>query len=209
MLKEKNIKSLHRLSGIFILSFVALHLVNHLGSVLGAEVHIAMMDAFRLVYRNIFVETLLILAILLQVYSGIKLFLKNRKTAETFFQKLQLRSGLYLAFFFLFHTSAVFGGRLVLGLDTNFYFGVSGLNIFPFYLFFVPYYGLAILAVFAHIAAIHSYKMQKELFGLSPIQQSKLILGIGFVFLCIVFYGLTNGFAGVELPEAYNVLIGK
>lgn len=202
-------RKVHSIAGIFILSFVFLHLVNHLLGLGGADVHIYWMDTFRLLYRNIVVESLLIVAILLQVYSGISFYLQRRKRVKTFFQKVQLRSGLYLAFFFLFHLSAVFGGRLVLNLDTNFYFGVAGLNTFPFNLFFVPYYGLAIFAVFAHIASIHSYKMESKVLGLSPHQQAKLILGFGFVLVLVIFYGLTDGFSGVEIPEEYNVLIGK
>jgi len=101
------------------------------------------------------------------------------------------------------------GGRFFLNLDTNFYFGVAGLNTFPFNLFFVPYYGLAILSIFGHIAAIHSQKMKNSIFGWSPKQQANFILIKGIVLTVVIFYGLTNGFSGVEIPQEYNVLIGK
>jgi hypothetical protein len=112
------------------------------------------------VYRNVFIETLLLAAVLVQIITGLWLFNKGRKWASTFFEKLQIWSGLYLAIFFLIHLSAVLGGRWVLHLDTNFYFGVSGLNTFPFNLFFIPYYGLAVMSFFGHIAAIHQRKMR-------------------------------------------------
>jgi hypothetical protein len=111
--------------------------------------------------------------------------------------------------FFLIHLSAVLGGRFILKLDTNFYFGVAGLNTFPFNLFFVPYYGLAIVSFFGHLAAIHHKKMQKTVLGISPNTQSKAILAFGIGLTFIIFYGLTNEFKGVEIPKEYQVLIGK
>jgi hypothetical protein len=152
------VKKLHYISGLTIAIFVGLHLFNHLCSILGANKHIEIMNLLRVFYRNIFVESILLIAVLVQIISGLKLFWANRKTTISNFEKLHIYSGLYLAIFFIIHLSAVLGGRLVLHLDTNFYFGVAGLNTFPFNLFFIPYYGLAIFALFGHIAAIHNKK---------------------------------------------------
>ncbi len=203
------IKSLHYFSGIVIAVFVAFHLLNHAVSVFGAEQHIAVMKLLRVVYRNVFIETLLLAAVLVQIITGLWLFNQGRKWANTFYEKLQIWSGLYLAIFFLIHLSAVLGGRWVLHLDTNFYFGVAGLNTFPFNLFFIPYYGLAVVSFFGHIAAIHQRKMRKTILGLLPTTQSKLILALGILFTLFLFYGLTNHFHGVEIPAAYGVLVGK
>jgi hypothetical protein len=176
---------------------------------LGADKHIEVMTTLRLFYRNIFVETILLLALATQVYSGLKLYKAKRQTAKTFFEKLHIWTGLYLALFFIIHLGAVFAGRFFLQLDTNFYFGVAGLNNFPTNLFFIPYYGLAIISFFGHIAAIHSQKMQHTVFGLTAIMQSNLILVFGICLTLVIFYGLTNHFQGVEIPIEYNVLIGK
>ncbi|NBB22379.1 hypothetical protein GVN20_23700 [Runella sp. CRIBMP] len=203
------IKKIHYISGLTITLFVGLHLFNHSLSVWGAEKHIEMMNTLRLFYRNLFVETILLLAVFTQIVSGLKLFKTNRKTAVSYFEKLQIWTGLYLAFFFIIHLSAVLGGRHVLQLDTNFYFGVAGLNAFPFNLFFVPYYGLAILSFFGHVAAIHNKKMKKSVLGLTPNQQSALIVALGFILTIFIFYGLTNHFNGVTIPKEYEVLIGK
>jgi hypothetical protein len=167
------------------------------------------MTAFRHFYRNIFVESILLLAVFVQIISGIKLFWTNRKAATSNFDKLQRWTGLYLAIFFVIHLSAVMSGRFLLHLDTNFYFGVAGLNSFPTNLFFIPYYGLSIIAVFGHIAAIHSKKMKHNIAGLTPIKQSILILIFGIILTVVIFCGQTNHFQGVEIPTAYNVLIGK
>jgi len=203
------LKKVHFLSGLIISVFIGVHLFNHLAALYGADSHLAVMDSLRVVYRNVVVETLLMLVVLVQVVSGIKLFFKTRKWKKRFFEKLQIWSGLYLAFFLLVHVGAVMAGRFVMQLDTNFYFGVAGLNTFPLSLFFVPYYALAVLAFFGHIASIHSQKMRKKLFGLSVPRQSRIILGLGVVCALVILYALTNGFAGVEIPEAYDVMLGK
>jgi hypothetical protein len=202
-------KKLHYFSGLAITIFVGIHLFNHVWSVFGAEKHIELMKILRLFYRNIFLETILLIAVFVQIVSGINLFLKTRKSAQSNFEKLHIWSGLYLALFFVIHLSAVLGGRYILKLDTNFYFGVAGLNTFPFNLFFVPYYELAIISFFGHISAIHHKKMQKNVLGISPNTQSKVILAFGICLPFIIFYGLTNEFKGVEIPKEYQVLIGK
>lgn len=203
------INRIHYLSGLTISIFIGLHLFNHFMGIFGAEVHLAVMDKLRLVYRNVIVETILLIVVGIQIYSGLKLYFSKRKTKNSFYGKLHIWTGLYLAFFLTMHVGAVLAGRYILNLDTNFYFGVAGLNTFPFALFFVPYYGFAIIAFFGHIASIHSQKMKKELFGLSVNQQSRFILIKGIVVTLIIMYGLTNGFTGVEIPEEYHIMIGK
>jgi hypothetical protein len=203
------IKKIHYISGLTITIFVGLHLFNHVCSILGADKHIEIMNLFRHFYRNILVETILLLAVLVQIISGLNLFTTNRKTAITTFDKLHIWTGLYLAFFFIIHMCAVLGGRIFLHLDTNFYFGVAGLNTFPLNLFFIPYYALAIISFFGHIACIHNKKMKQNLFGFTPIRQTKAILTFGICLIVLMFYGLTNHFKGVRIPTEYNVLIGK
>lgn len=204
-----NIKKLHYITGLSITIFIAFHLFNHFLSLFGAVKHIEFMQNLRLVYRNKIIESVLLLAVFVQIISGLKLFLNKRNVAFRFFDKLQIWSGLYLAFFLLFHVSAVLIGRNILNLDTNYYFGVAGLNTFPFNLFFIPYYSLAIISFFGHIAAVHSQKMKKDLFGLTVEQQSRFIFTKGFIVTFIILYGLTNHFHGVLIPAEYNILIGK
>lgn len=203
-------RSVHYFSGLLITAFVGLHLFNHAWAVFGAQAHIDLMDTFRLVYRNVAMEAVLLGAVLVQIVSGLALFVVNRKRVSmSGFDKLHLWSGLYLAVFFLIHVGAVLSGRLLLNLDTNYYFGVAGLNTFPFNLFFGPYYGLAILAFFGHLAAVHQKKMTVRVLGLSPDEQSRVILAAGIVLTLVIFYGLTNGYRGVTIPAEYGVLIGK
>lgn len=203
------IKKIHNVSGLLIAIFVSFHLGNHISSIYGAKTHIEIMTSLRVYYRNPFIEFLLLTAVLIQIVSGFRLFLIKRKQNLSNFDKLQIWTGLYLGFFFLIHLSAVLGGRIFLNLDTNFYFGVAGLNTFPFNLFFIPYYAFAILSFFGHLSSIHNKKMKHKIFNLSPNLQAKLILIFGLVITFVIFFGLTNHFRGVTIPTEYNVLIGK
>jgi hypothetical protein len=202
-------RQLHYITGLTITLFIGLHLFNHFWSIFGADQHIEMMDGLRHFYRNVFVETILLSAVFVQIVSGIKLFKTSRKLATTFFDKLHIWTGLYLAIFLIIHISAVLTGRTFLHLDTNFYFGVAGLNSAPFNLFFIPYYALAIISFFGHVAAVHNKKMKQSIAGLSPNRQAQGILAFGVLLTIVIFYGLTNHFTGVTIPDEYKVLIGK
>ncbi|WP_407524353.1 hypothetical protein PDL71_01275 [Lacibacter sp. MH-610] len=203
------LKKIHSISGLTISFFIALHLFNHCFSISGADKHLAVMKTLRVFYRNIFTETLLVSSAAIQIFSGLKLFVIKRQTAKSFFEKLQIWTGLYLSFFFLIHLSAVLTGRFVLHLDTNFYFGAAGLNTFPFNLFFIPYYFFAVVSFFGHISAIHHQRMSRSISVFTPYKQSIVILISGICFALFLIYGLTNKFRGFQIPAAFNILIGK
>lgn len=204
-----SLKKLHYISGIIITFFIGLHLFNHFMSIISIDQHIHTMNMLRSIYRNVFVESILILAVLTQIISGLKLFSKKRKWATKFFDKLQIYSGLYLAMFFIIHVGAVFVGRLVLELDTNFYFGVAGINTFPLNLFFIPYYALAIMAFFGHIASVHALKIKIKVLGLTPKKQGMVILILASIFTLVIFYGLTGHFKGVDIPHKYQLITNQ
>lgn len=163
------------------------------------------MQDLRVVYRNPLVESLLLLAVGWQIFSGIKLW-RTKKNQTQFFEKIHIWSGLYLAFFLLIHVVAVLTGRFILHLDTNFYFGIASLNAFPVNLFFIPYYTLAVVSFFAHLAAVHHLKMKKPVLGMSVPVQSYIILFSGGVLALLLLYSLTNHFNGFEVPPAYKLL---
>lgn len=196
-------KKIHYLSGIVLMVFITMHLINHLYANFGADKHIVLMSKLRKVYRNPVVETLLLGAILIQITSGIKLCRNNRKFAVSFFDKLQIWTGLYLAFFFVIHVSAVVIGRYF-QFDTNFYFSASALNTFPFYLFFFPYYTFAIMAFFGHLASVHFNKMKRSFLGMTLKSQAIVILIIGAFVTFFIFFGATNRYKGIEIPGEYR-----
>lgn len=198
-------KKLHRSSGLVLACFVGVHLFNHLCSLVGADIHVAVMDQFRKVYRNVFVETVLLLAVMLQIFSGLRLLFSKQQKEWTGYARWQAWSGFYLAIFLLIHVGAVLAGRFVLQLDTNIYFGAAGLNSFPVNLFFIPYYVLAIAAFFIHFAAIHAQRMRRTIGGITVPAQAKLLAITGILIAFAVLFGLTNGFQGLPLPAPYHI----
>jgi signal transduction histidine kinase len=144
---------LHRYSGAVLGVFVAVHLVNHLLLLRSPAAHIAMMASLRLAYRWPPAEALLLVCVLIQAVTG---FMRLRKRAAgapppgLAVRAVRL-AGLYLLYFLPIHTLAVLGARGALKLDTNLYFAAAGLHLWPFSLYFAPYYVLAVAAVCLHL----------------------------------------------------------
>ena len=196
----------HFISGTLLATFVGVHLINHLLVLVSPAAHIAFMEATRVVYRNPIVETVLLAAVGFQIVTGLRLVAEVRRVKKDNWSRLHVASGLYLAFFLLIHVSAVLSGRYLFHLDTNLYFGAAGLNQFPLLLFFVPYYSLAVLAFFSHVAAIHHKKMTRRVVGLSVDKQSQLVLLAGIVLTISLMYGLTGGFRGLAIPPSSSLI---
>lgn len=151
----------HRFSAFVLIAYVLLHLSNHVMAVAGPAAHVAFMDALRPLYRNVVVEPLLLLCVLFQAGSGLWMVLKGWRGRRGAVAWLQAGSGMYLAFFMLFHVAAVLFGRAVLKLDTNFWYAAAGFTVRPYQLFFIPYYFLAICALFAHLGCALHWQARK------------------------------------------------
>jgi hypothetical protein len=160
---DSTVKRLHRLSGIVIAGFLLLHLTNHLFALGGPSLHIAVMNMFRYLYRFLPVEILLLMCVIFQVISGATLVFKKGFLRQPFYVIIQIVSGLYLSFFIIYHVRAVMLGRYVWNVDTDFYFAAGVANRYPEKIFFIPYYTLSLVCVFAHIACVHYIKRQEKL----------------------------------------------
>lgn len=144
---------LHKVSAGFIFAFICLHFANHLVGLQGQGAHQQFLEAARLVYRHPIVELVLLMAFVIQIITGIALAREIWARKKDFIHQLQAASGAYMAFFIVVHVGGVFMGRLVFNLDTNFDFAAVTLTK-PWVYFFLPYYGLAIMAIFTHIGCI-------------------------------------------------------
>ena len=206
--KRNNLRwwQVHAVSGLLLALFVGIHLTNHVLAGISPATHIAFMTAARTVYRHPVVETLLLMAVVLQTITGIRLVRSATHIGTNAWHRLQIGSGLYLALFLTIHVGAVMSGRLILRLDTNLYFGAAGLNHFPHQLFFIPYYSLGILSFFAHVAAIHQQKMNRTVATIPPLRQAQFVLAVGGILTVAILYGMTNRFRGLSVPAQYNVL---
>jgi len=186
-------KPIHYTAGVLVSLFIFFHLFNHAVAWVGIEQHVALMRRLRTWYRHPLLETILLLAIAVLLVTGVIQIRKNWKLHPKGFEKLKLSTGAYLAFFFLIHLSAVFIGRIILKVDTDYFYGTAGLKSFPANLFFIPYYCLGIFSVFGHLAAVHRTKMKRNIAGLSPSKQAILIVALGVVISIVIVVGLIRG----------------
>jgi succinate dehydrogenase/fumarate reductase cytochrome b subunit len=157
--RNRRLRGLHRASGTLIAVFAALHIGNHLAMFAGQAAHIAVMESLRPFYRNPLAEALLMLALAFQLSSGLAMIWRTRRERRQGLARWQAISGAILALFILNHVGAVWGGRLLLGLDTNYHFAAAGMHA-GYAAFFVPYYFLGVAALFIHIACALAWRVR-------------------------------------------------
>ncbi len=200
-------RRLHRFSAIVLFAFIVMHLANHLALFIGTDAHIALMQTLCRIYRQPLIETLILLCVVLQVATGAWLFFKNMKQRRGLVPWAQALSGAYLAAFFMIHVSAILFGRFVLNLDTIIYYGAAGYQVPPFHFFFIPYYFLAVLAFFVHIACALYWRMRVRTKGLrTVVVGTPLVLGV----LLAVFLtaALTGNIHPIDVPPEYKATYG-
>jgi len=201
-------KKVHYFSGLFITIFIILHFGNHLFSLISPEKHIEVMEMVRIIYRNWLFEPLLILACIVQLFSGINLYRNKRHNLVDGFDKLHIYSGLYLAVFLIIHPMAIFAGRFYFEVDTNFWFGAMVVNIFPLPLFYGPYYFLGVFSFFTHIACVHRKKVTALGWNVAADTHAKIIMAIGAIVGLLILAGFTGFFQGLSIPVEYRNLMG-
>jgi len=171
--------------------FVFIHIFNHLMLVISIKEHISFMENFRFIYRNIYIESILLLAFLFQIIKSIKVIWHERKKRRTFFEKLIFISKIYLIYFLINHISAVLFGRIVFNLDTNIYYAIAGLYVFPYSLYFVPYYFLSIICLFFY------FSRNKKSYSFYTINS------IGFILALVLLFALKSTFYDINVPISY------
>lgn len=111
-------------------------------------------------------------------------------------------SGTYLALFLVIHVSAIAVGRLAMHLDTKFYFAAAGFHVPPFQLFFIPYYFLAVVALFTHVGCASYWSLA----GRSP-RLRRTLLSVMVAMGCIAGVAIDLSLAGrlqpLTIPAAY------
>ncbi len=196
----------HRFLAFGVGIFIATHLTVHVTALSGIAVHKAMLGAVQTVYRNPIVEPLLLIAILAQIMIGARLLARRWKSADKgFWGWAQILSGLYLAFFMLVHAGAALSTRHLLGMDTDFYWSAATFLIAPFSYAFIPYYFLAVMSVFTHLAAaVHfGWPQQRVL--------PRALLAAGAIVYAMIFASFSGALFEINLPpenEAYFEKLG-
>jgi len=145
----------HGVSALAILVlFLVPHLGNHLTGIVSGADHIGVMKLVRLVYRNAFIEPLLITLIAFQIMSGFVLVRRRLNRASDFFGTLQTMTGVYVGCYFLGHMTAVFAARGA-GTDTNWNWLTSDDHGLLFHLSsfsLVGHYWVGPIAIVTHVA---------------------------------------------------------
>lgn len=197
-------RRLHRIAAALTGLYVLVHLVNHLMALKGVAAHIAFMQGVRTVTRVPALEALLLAAVALQAGSGLRLLWRRRGQRRLLFERLQALSGAYLAFFLLVHVVSVLLGRALLRLDTNFYYAAAGLQIRPYPLFFLPYYGLAVAALFVHLGCA----LRRLPAARMPLAARERLawgsVAIGAVTAVLIVAAFSAAFYAIDLPPAYR-----
>ncbi|MBI1340527.1 hypothetical protein GC169_10030 [bacterium] len=145
-----SLKWIHRCSAVVLGAFILSHLTVHLFALGGADAHAEALSRVQGVYRNPAGESLLVIAILVQIASGC---LRLKAKPWRGWSLAQAVSGVYLAAFLVLHTSAALLTQKVRGLETDFLWAAGSLAFSPIKFGFAVYYFLAVLAVFVHLAA--------------------------------------------------------
>lgn len=142
------------MGGAIVALFAVLHLANHLVALAGVPAHQQVLEALRLLYRHPLVEIPLLLALAGQGVSGSARALTILRTGTRVrlprWRVWQAVSGLVLGGFVLVHVAAVWTGRGLLQLDTNFHFAAAGLHT-PWIWLFAPYYFMGVTALGVHL----------------------------------------------------------
>ncbi len=208
MRQYRGVLTVHRTSALILLVFLAVHLLNHLMALGGVKYHIAYMDLARMIYRSPIIEPVIVLAVITQSVTGIIQLRQTWKRWPTLWHKIQIFSGLYLLFFIINHTIAIFITiRTLLNIDSNFYSAAAGLNIAPLHWFFIPYYALGVMALFAHIASYLYFRLSYDTATRRKIAYSITLSGVAISTLIIAAF--SGVFYEIELPENVRTALEK
>ena len=190
--------TIHYYSGLTVALYVGVHLLNHLFILHSEAMHIKFMRAARTVYRHPVVEGVLLSAVVVQIFSGIFLVTQKWSRAEGWFDWMQISSGLYLALFLANHVRAVIVGRRTMHIDTDLYYGAGVMNMWPQKLFYIPYYAIAVLSFYAHVASVHRVKMQEFVRSEVAEHQAEGIVILG----CVVTFLIIFRMSRLKIPSS-------
>ena len=164
------------------------------------------MEIFRVVYRNIVIEVILLISVLFQVSSGIYFLWQRKGQRHMVLEKAQAVSGLYLAYFLINHVGAVLYGRIGAGLDTNIYYGIAGFHIDPFQFYFIPYYFFAVVALFVHLASAFNWLSRTSIHHTLRTKLAYVIIFIGVSISTTLMLGFSGTFNEIVIPTEYSAI---
>ena len=147
----------HGVSGALIACFVLFHLTNHLLGWMGPDVHKAIMERGRDIYRSPLIEPLLVALLMFQVVSGLRLAWRWSALPADGYRVFQIGSGVYLAAFVVAHlNSALVSARALRNIETDWAWASgapAGLIYDPWNIRLLPHYAFGAFFVLAHLSS--------------------------------------------------------
>lgn len=190
-------RTVHRASGALIFLFAASHLLVHLSAVWGIAVHGEMLRTMQALYRNPIGETVLCLAIVVQIASGLSRLRFNDRSGWAMVQSV---SGAVLMVFLTLHTAASLYTHHVFGLDTDFYWAAGSLHFQPIKYGFLIYYFIAVVALFAHVSAALHFRLPEY------SKRTALVLPVaGLAIASVVLATFSGLLYPIEFPEGVTL----
>ena len=145
----------HGVCGSIAAMYVLFHVFNHLFGLIGPEAHASVMDIGRTVYRSPLVEPLLVIVMLFQIISGLRLAWTWSETSQDRYRIFQIASGIFMSVFILGHMNSVFVfARTFLDIPTDWAFAAglpTGLIKDPWNIRLLPHYALGVFFVLTHL----------------------------------------------------------
>lgn len=147
----------HGISGAVLVLYVAFHLFDHLCGLLGPAVWTEVADVGRKVYRAQVIQPILVVLMLFQVVSGLRMAWRWSANPVGFYRLCQIASGVYLSVYILGHMNSVFFyARMHLHIQTGWDFATgapTGLIHDPWNIRLLPHYALGVFFVLTHLAS--------------------------------------------------------
>jgi hypothetical protein len=190
----------HGVSGAIVLPYVLFHITNHLFGLIGPEAHAAVMNIGRRVYRAPVIEPLLVVLLLFQIASGLRLAWRWSARQTGFYRTVQVASGVYLSLFILGHMNSVFiYARRFLGIPTDWAFatgGRAGLLHDAWNIRLVPHYTLGVFFVLVHLFS--GLRVVLITHGVAEQAADRVWL-LGAILSALVAIAIIVGMCGVRL----------
>jgi hypothetical protein len=178
-----------------LLLFVGPHIGNHLAGFWNGSVHIEIMNAARHVYRDDFVQPILLALIGFQILSGTALVRRRMRMSSDILGTVQTMCGVYIGVYFLAHMTAVFAARYA-DIDTNWSWLTRPSNsmlVSLSNLRLIAHYWVGPIAIVAHVACgLRMVLLQRDI---SPAAANRLALAlitVGVVASSVILVALLN-----------------
>ncbi len=147
----------HGITAAVIVFYIAFHVINHVFFLASSETYNAVQHIGATVYRNPIVQPILVLLLLLQTITGMRLFWHWSGKRGDVFRSFQLAAGLYLAVYVIGHLDSVFVyARSYLNTPSDWAFAVGapdGIIHGAWNIRLLPHYLLGVFFVLGHLAS--------------------------------------------------------